>query len=777
MDSASTPRGAPQPRTLGLRRPNYGPMQPRKKFPTTPHVTRRRKVVDESLLEALHQTHIGHRSSGSGSGNDSGSIVRSDGRGYAGELTDTSPERPVGIATMPSPFGTGANVDQVWASTEAAGMASMPQTPRRQSRTIMIAPGSGRRTPRRRSRSSNQHLRATPLKALADANQARVNRLISEANRRGRVGRDKHSPMGILRILSRLPGFNPPPQPAPDREPIPGSSKWRKLTPKSQRTNHIQMPDDPDYLIPTTTSGHTETHHQQQRRHYSSQYQYASKLNRGGIMSFDERIGYEKFKDQNPFLDLDEINRLWEDGRRGDAGRLSFGMDDEERRRYLDEEGGDTQEFNIVQGDLTNPFQDPNALEFGMAATERRISVNVGDITNTSQRGFEQGLEEEENDNEQRALERDGFAPGESTDFLSDPNAGENLGLDDINMDDGWEDIVEDENRPPPVMGSDEEQQTVERTSPEEEDDAMNEMDIESDPEYKNAAQLRKELLLEDDGFNLERDLNLDDALDLDEILDNEMSPDNLREAGNVENGDDERQPLSDQEQDAANRLLQGDDDLNRAVQAQESDDLTRIEEDRFAQDGDATGRSTGMEGQPGVQEEPQEYDEGDMNIHDEDHIEQQEYEEEHHDRSGVPYFDDFPSELGIMSNGNVLATSTVAPKKTVRLSAAGIPVPALPTSLQKQLVHTFSRSRISQEAMAVILEGTHLFFEQASSDLAAYAQHAGRRTIDETDVECLMQRLRITNEKVSIESLLQRYLPRELRDKVLYPDDLARKR
>lgn len=35
----------------------------------------------------------------------------------------------------------------------------------------------------------------------------------------------------------------------------------------------------------------------------------------------------------------------------------------------------------------------------------------------------------------------------------------------------------------------------------------------------------------------------------------------------------------------------------------------------------------------------------------------------------------------------------------------------------------------------------SHLFFEQASNDLAAYAEHAGRRTVDETDVELLMKR------------------------------------
>jgi histone H3/H4 len=32
-------------------------------------------------------------------------------------------------------------------------------------------------------------------------------------------------------------------------------------------------------------------------------------------------------------------------------------------------------------------------------------------------------------------------------------------------------------------------------------------------------------------------------------------------------------------------------------------------------------------------------------------------------------------------------------------------------------------------------------FFEQAAHDLAAYARHSDRNTINETDVECLMKR------------------------------------
>ncbi|KAF8929285.1 hypothetical protein BGZ52_002399, partial [Haplosporangium bisporale] len=53
-------------------------------------------------------------------------------------------------------------------------------------------------------------------------------------------------------------------------------------------------------------------------------------------------------------------------------------------------------------------------------------------------------------------------------------------------------------------------------------------------------------------------------------------------------------------------------------------------------------------------EQEPQEHEDGYMNVLEENHIEQQEHYEQH-DGSGTHYFDDFPSELGIMSNGEFL--------------------------------------------------------------------------------------------------------------------------
>ncbi|KAF8938584.1 hypothetical protein BGZ58_000620 [Dissophora ornata] len=746
MDSTSTPRTI-QPRTLGLRRPNYGPMEHRvlKRIPTTPHVTRRRTVVDENLLVALHQTHIGHQLGARSSiANDSG--------GANEDADQPSPEQTVGTTLIESPFGTGANVDQVWAATDAEGLQYMPQTPRRESRTFTMAPGSGRRTPRRRSRSSNQHSKATPLKALADANQARVNRLISEANRRGRVGRDKHSPMGILRILSRIPGFNPPPQPAPDRQPIPGSSEWRKLTPKSQRTNYLQLPDDPNNPFSATTS------HASDRDSYPN----VSRIDRR-TMSIEERLAYDKFKGENPFLDLDDINRLWEDGRKGQIERFSFGMGNGRRGEFLGEDG-DMREFSVTQGDLTNPFQNSDELEFDIADAERRVSINVGDITNNSQRGFEQSYHGDQYQDQSQAVDQDQMRyraqgthgisgdeysgrtaePGSSTllpelnqtsvaisplgpeaseGFDTTPDSQSQVGVfelaesntgqddhnenvsdtyqqadeNDINMEDEWEDILDDENAEGGAYDIvEEEQRTSEGTPFEIQEDDMIDADTDMNAGEEERTQAEEEMALEG-LLQGEKGMNLEDLLPASE---KRASAEGDPRAGNPTLTESE---MSDGGRSAtAENMIE---ESHTAVGLDQATDGRAPEGERQNREDRATTYSDVDTGdQAVVGDDQQDYDDGYMNVNDEDHIEQQEHEEQQ-DRD-VHYFEDFPSELGIMSNGMVLPTSAPAPKNSVRISRAGITVPSMPISLQKQLIHTFSRSKISQEAMAVILEG-----------------------------------------------------------------------
>ncbi|KAJ5632919.1 hypothetical protein N7490_009258 [Penicillium lividum] len=106
---------------------------------------------------------------------------------------------------------------------------------------------------------------------------------------------------------------------------------------------------------------------------------------------------------------------------------------------------------------------------------------------------------------------------------------------------------------------------------------------------------------------------------------------------------------------------------------------------------------------------------------------------------------------------------------KEKKLSRHGIPVPNLPIGVVKKLATRFARTRagsktrLDKAAMAAIEQASSWFFEQASTDLAGYSKHAGRKTIDESDVTMLMKRQRHINNSTTMFSLAQKYLPKEL--------------
>lgn len=84
--------------------------------------------------------------------------------------------------------------------------------------------------------------------------------------------------------------------------------------------------------------------------------------------------------------------------------------------------------------------------------------------------------------------------------------------------------------------------------------------------------------------------------------------------------------------------------------------------------------------------------------------------------------------------------------KKTVKISKHGIQYPSLPLAVVKKLATKFARtggnkSKISKDTFDAILQASDWFFEQVSDDLAAYSKHAGRKTIDESDILTLMKR------------------------------------
>lgn len=115
----------------------------------------------------------------------------------------------------------------------------------------------------------------------------------------------------------------------------------------------------------------------------------------------------------------------------------------------------------------------------------------------------------------------------------------------------------------------------------------------------------------------------------------------------------------------------------------------------------------------------------------------------------------------------------TTAPRELLA-SKHGIPYPQLPLPLVKTVAQSFSRqhtgsSKLSKDTVLALQQASDWFFEQASEDLAAYAEHAGRKTIDESDVVTLMGRQRVLGaaQKQTLFSLAERFLPRELLQEV----------
>ncbi|TFB03648.1 hypothetical protein CCMA1212_004810 [Trichoderma ghanense] len=107
--------------------------------------------------------------------------------------------------------------------------------------------------------------------------------------------------------------------------------------------------------------------------------------------------------------------------------------------------------------------------------------------------------------------------------------------------------------------------------------------------------------------------------------------------------------------------------------------------------------------------------------------------------------------------------------KKRARISRHNIEYPQLPAAFVRQVAHTamqttgFVNQRISADTLEALTQASDWYFEQLGDDLAAYANHANRRTIEERDVITLMNRQRLLNQELSLFNLANRHLPREL--------------
>jgi histone H3/H4 len=84
--------------------------------------------------------------------------------------------------------------------------------------------------------------------------------------------------------------------------------------------------------------------------------------------------------------------------------------------------------------------------------------------------------------------------------------------------------------------------------------------------------------------------------------------------------------------------------------------------------------------------------------------------------------------------------------KPGIKVSRHGIEYKSLPPATVKRLAQTFAKTsgvkgKISPDALTAIMQASEWFFEQLGDDLGAFAKHAGRKTIDESDMLQVMRR------------------------------------
>jgi len=79
--------------------------------------------------------------------------------------------------------------------------------------------------------------------------------------------------------------------------------------------------------------------------------------------------------------------------------------------------------------------------------------------------------------------------------------------------------------------------------------------------------------------------------------------------------------------------------------------------------------------------------------------------------------------------------------RKELLRSQYDLEYPAFPTRIVKKLASTLSKSKISKDVLNEIIKASDMFFVNVGEDLGALAHHAGRKTIEDSDVLQLMKR------------------------------------
>ena len=97
--------------------------------------------------------------------------------------------------------------------------------------------------------------------------------------------------------------------------------------------------------------------------------------------------------------------------------------------------------------------------------------------------------------------------------------------------------------------------------------------------------------------------------------------------------------------------------------------------------------------------------------------------------------------------NDHRMALPTKESSRQHRKSRNDIFCPSVPLCVVKRLASSFVRSsgtlrtKVNRDTLDALIQAGDWFLEQVGSDLGAFAEHAGRKTIDETDAAILMKR------------------------------------
>ncbi|XP_010581768.1 PREDICTED: centromere protein T isoform X1 [Haliaeetus leucocephalus] len=94
---------------------------------------------------------------------------------------------------------------------------------------------------------------------------------------------------------------------------------------------------------------------------------------------------------------------------------------------------------------------------------------------------------------------------------------------------------------------------------------------------------------------------------------------------------------------------------------------------------------------------------------------------------------------------------------------------PEVASSLIKKIFSHYVKMPVARDAYKIVEKCCERYFKQLSSDLEAYTNHAGRKTVEMADLEVLMRRQGLVTDKMPLHVLIERYLPLEYR-KLLIP-------